>query len=162
MLAGPDDAWVVERGDLVRPANTFDAHRLLHLAKERGVQEGLASRMTRAYLAEGELLSDHVRADEAEAARRDISAVPTLLMDERHVIPGAQSPESMLATLGRACRGRASDRAVEARGPFDYAQQLVGMSERNRPAAMRSDSLIVRYGAHVSARSSTVSPNLIA
>ncbi len=128
--AAAERAGVQARFDLVRPANTFDAHRLLHLAKERGVQDGLASRLTRAYLAEGELLSDHatlqrlageaglaegveatlssgaysdhVRADEAAAARRDISAVPTLLIDERHVIPGAQSPESMLATLRRA------------------------------------------------------------
>ena len=129
--AAAERAGVQARFDLVRPANTFDAHRLLHLAKERGVQDRLASRLTRAYLAEGELLSDHatlqrlageagldegvvgvvlssgaysehVRADEAEAARREISAIPTLLIDERHVIPGAQSPESMLATLRRA------------------------------------------------------------
>ena len=128
--AAAERAGVQARFDLVRPANTFDAHRLLHLAKERGVQDRLASRLTQAYLSEGELLSDHatlqrlageaglaegvqaalsseaysdhVRADEAEAARRDISAVPTLLVDERHVIPGAQSPESMLATLRRA------------------------------------------------------------
>jgi predicted DsbA family dithiol-disulfide isomerase len=128
--AAAERAGVQARFDLVRPANTFDAHRLLHLAKECGVQDRLASRLTRAYLAEGELLSDHatlqrlageaglaegveatlssgaysdhVRADEAEAARRDISAVPTLLIDERHVIPGAQSPQSMLATICRA------------------------------------------------------------
>jgi len=117
--------------DLVRPANTFDAHRLLHLAKAYGVQDDLARRLTRAYLAEGEVLSDHptlqrlaegvglaaaqiaetlagsaftehVRADEADAARREITAVPTFLIDDRLVIPGAQTPESMLATLRRA------------------------------------------------------------
>ncbi len=119
------------RFDLVRPANTFDAHRVLHLAKEHGLQDSLAGRLTRAYLAEGELLNDHptlqrlgeeaglpaevlaraldggayaeqVRADQAEAGRREVTAVPTFLVDDRHVIPGAQSPDSLLATLRRS------------------------------------------------------------
>ncbi|MBC7680530.1 MAG: DsbA family oxidoreductase [Pseudorhodobacter sp.] len=119
------------RFDLVRPANTFDAHRLLHLAKMYGVQDALACRLTRAYLAEGQVLSDHptlqhlaeevglvpakiastlagdafaehVSADEAEAARREVTAVPTFLIDGHHVIPGAQTPDTLLATLRRA------------------------------------------------------------
>lgn len=129
--AAAERAGVQARFDLVRPANTFDAHRLLHLAKEHGAQDRLAARLTQACLAEGELLSDpttlqrlaqdvdleagpvadalasgaygdHVRADEAEAARREITAIPTFLLDGRHVVPGAQSPESMLAALRRA------------------------------------------------------------
>ena len=129
--AAAERAGINARFDLVRPANTFDAHRLLHLAKTYGVQDDLARRLTRAYLAEGEVLSDHptlqrlaeglglaaaqiaetlagsaftehVRADEADAARREITAVPTFLIDDRLVIPGAQTPESMLATLRRA------------------------------------------------------------
>ena len=83
------------------------------------------------YLAEGELLSDHtvlerlavdvgmsaddvrdvlvgsryaqqVRDDESEAGRREITSVPTFLLDGRLVIPGAQSADSMLASLRRA------------------------------------------------------------
>lgn len=46
--------------------------------------------------------ADRVRADEVEAGRREITAVPTFLVADRFVIPGAQSPESMLATLRRA------------------------------------------------------------
>ena len=46
--------------------------------------------------------------------------------------------------------------------PTAHAQQLVGRSARNSLAAMRSASAIVKYGAQVSARSSIVSPNLIA
>jgi len=138
--AAAERAGVQARFDLARPANTFDAHRMLHLAKEHGVQDRLASRLTRAYLAEGELLSDHVRADEAAAARLGISAVPTLLIDERHIIPGAQSPESMLATLRRAwsrqgerpgCRSTrasrrraATGRHVGAEQPGSHAQRL--------------------------------------
>ena len=50
----------------------------------------------------GGAYAEQVRADEAEAARREVTAVPTLLIDGRHVIPGAQAPDSMLATLRRA------------------------------------------------------------
>ena len=129
--AAADRAGIPARFDLVRPANTFDAHRLLHLAKDHGVQDLLAARLTRAYLTEGEVLSDHatllrlaqevglvageitrtlsgdahaeqVRADEAEAGRREVTAVPTFLIDGRVIIPGAQTPDSMLATLRRA------------------------------------------------------------
>ena len=134
--AAAERAGVQARFDLVRPANTFDAHRLLQQAKQQGLQQALHRRLVRAYLAEGAVLSDHgtlhrlasdagldpaavrrtlgsdayaddVRADEAEAARREITAVPTFLVDERHVIPGAQSADSILATLRRvrAARG---------------------------------------------------------
>lgn len=131
LSAAAERAGVDARFDLVRPANTFDAHRLLHLAEVHDVQDGLARRFTRAYLAEGELLSDHptllrlgedvglagaevsrtlagdafaeqVWADEAEAARREITAVPTFLVDRRVVVPGAQSSATLLATLRRA------------------------------------------------------------
>jgi len=131
LSAAAERAGVQARFDLVRPTNSFDAHRVLHLAKEQGRQAVLAARLTHAYLAEGELLSDHptlqrlgeevglgaddlarvlggdayteqVRADQAEAGRREVTAVPTFLIDGRHVIPGAQSPDSILATLRRA------------------------------------------------------------
>ena len=131
LSAAAERAGIAARFDLVRPTNTFDAHRLLHLAKEHGLQYELKGRLICGYLAEGELLSDHatlhrlaadaglppeevrrtlvtdaygdlVRADEAEAGRREVTAVPTFLVDGRFVIPGAQSPPSMLATLRRA------------------------------------------------------------
>ena len=136
LSAAAERAGVLARFDLVRPTNTFDAHRLLHLARARGVQAALKRRLLTAYLAEGALLSDpavleslagevgipseaartvlrgtaygdDVRADEAEAARREVTAVPTFLVDGRAVIPGAQSADSMLATLRRAWARRA-------------------------------------------------------
>lgn len=131
LSAAAERAGIDARFDLVRPTNTFDAHRLLHLAKERGRQDALDSRLMTGYLAEGQLLSDHavlerlavevglsadevrdvlsgaayaqqVRDDEAEAGRREITSVPTFLVDERLVVPGAQSADSMLASLRRA------------------------------------------------------------
>src|SRR5690606_20512498 len=42
-----------------RRGNTFDAHRLLHLAAERGVQEAVKERLFRGYFTEGEHIADH-------------------------------------------------------------------------------------------------------
>ncbi len=135
LSSAAERAGVQARFDLARPANTFDAHRLLHLAKEQGLQRAVHRRFVRGFLAEGAVLSDHgtlrrlavdagldptdvdrvlscdayaadVRADEAEAGRREITAVPTFLVDERVVVPGAQSADSILATL-RVARAQA-------------------------------------------------------
>ena len=55
------------RFDLTRGANTFDAHRVLQLAAEHGLQTEMKERLLRAHHTEGELLSDH---DDARAAGR--------------------------------------------------------------------------------------------
>ncbi len=41
-----------------RSGNTFDGHRLIHLALECGLQDAMKERLMRAYLTEGELISD--------------------------------------------------------------------------------------------------------
>lgn len=73
----------------------------------------------------------------------------------------ATSPCSVLRLplVGDVRRCRAALVGAQA---GDQAQQEVGIWLRNRPAAMRRLSAIVRYGAHVSARSSTVIPAVIA
>lgn len=125
------DAGVELRFDRVRPGNTFDAHRLLHLAAARGLQGALKTRLLRAYLAEGEAIGDPatltrlalevgldadevgdvlgsqqyaaaVRADEEEARRLEVSGVPLFLVDGRFMIPGAQAPDVIVRTLRRA------------------------------------------------------------
>lgn len=45
--------------DRAHPANTFDAHRLLHLAAAEGKQEQLKERLLRGYFSEGKRVSDH-------------------------------------------------------------------------------------------------------
>ncbi len=126
------------RFDLARGGNTFDAHRLLHLAAAHGRQHELKERLMRAYLGEGELMSDHaaltrlaleaglpedevrdtlatdrfaadVREDEATARGLGISAVPFFVIDRRFGLAGAQPPE----VLGEGLR-----RAWEARTPL--------------------------------------------
>jgi predicted DsbA family dithiol-disulfide isomerase len=118
-----------------RGGNTFDAHRLTHLAAEHGLQDEVKERLMRAYLTEGELMSDattlrrlaleaglpeaevdellegdayadEVRADEATAGRLGISAVPFFVIDRAFGAAGAQDPEVLLALLRRGWESR--------------------------------------------------------
>ena len=116
------------RFDLTRGANTFDAHRLTHLAADHGRQDAMEERLLRAHHTEGELISDHatlarlaadvglpadqvrdtlgsdryaeeVRADEAAAARLGIRGVPCFVVDRARGASGAQPPELLLELL---------------------------------------------------------------
>ncbi len=131
------------RFDRARPGNTFDAHRLLHLALERGVQDALKERLLRAYLTEGEAIGDpealarvspdagldagdvgrvlasdayarEVRADEDEARRLGIRAVPCFVIDQQYVISGAQPADVLHRALAQA---RAEAKPVTPEGP---------------------------------------------
>ena len=115
--------------DETQGGNTFDAHRLLHLAQERGVQGELKERLMRAYFSESEPVgerevlarlagevgladaaevlasdayADAVRADEREARLLGISAVPFFVIDRYYGIEGAQPAEVILDALTRA------------------------------------------------------------
>lgn len=121
----------------IRSGNTFDAHRLVHLGHERGVQDAVKERMMKAYFEQGELMSDHgtllrlavdagldaaeatdvlasdtyaaaVRADEAQARELGISGVPCFVLDRRFAVSGAQSPEVMLSALQQAWSERSA------------------------------------------------------
>lgn len=119
------------RFDLARPGNTFDAHRLLHLAAEHGRQDALKERLDRATFTEGSPVSDHaalrvlavevglppvevdavlasdrfsdaVRGDEAQARSYGISGVPFFVIDARYGISGAQPADIVLQALEQA------------------------------------------------------------
>jgi predicted DsbA family dithiol-disulfide isomerase len=112
----------------VRSGNTFDAHRLVHLAAAHGRQVEMKERLFRAYFTEGALVSDHatlaalaeevglpadevrevllterygedVRDDERDAAGAGISAVPCFVIDRRFGASGAQDPAVLLDFL---------------------------------------------------------------
>jgi len=114
-----------------RPGNTFDAHRLLHLAAGKGLQEALKERFLRANFSEGEAVGNRetlvrlaaevglpadevaavldsdayaadVRADEELAMDLGISAVPFFVIDRKFGIPGAQPPDVISQALQRA------------------------------------------------------------
>jgi predicted DsbA family dithiol-disulfide isomerase len=122
------------RFDLARGANTFDAHRVLHLAATHGLQEAMTERIMRAYLQEGELISsaevlerlasevglpaDEVRAvlagdrfagevreDERTAAGLGIRAVPFFVVDRKLGASGAQPAEVLRDLLRQAWPG---------------------------------------------------------
>jgi predicted DsbA family dithiol-disulfide isomerase len=116
------------RFDIARAGNTFDGHRIVHLAAEHGLEDAMKERLLRAYLSEGELIADpetlvrlavevgvpadearetvagerfadDVRADEQDAARLGISAVPTFIVDRAIGGSGAHPPEALLGLL---------------------------------------------------------------
>jgi predicted DsbA family dithiol-disulfide isomerase len=126
---------LVFRFDIAREGSTFDAHRLLHLAQAHGVQDALKERLMRAYLSEGELMSDHdslvrlaseaalpedavrevlttdryaaeVRDDERTATSLGISGVPFFVVDRAFGASGAQSPEVLGELLRSAWEAR--------------------------------------------------------
>lgn len=111
-------------------ANTFDAHRLLHLAAELGCQAELTEALMRANFSEGRNLADHdvlreiavtaglpadrvvdvltgdayadaVRADIAQAAAYGATGVPFFVFDGRYGVSGAQSVEVFEQVLGQ-------------------------------------------------------------
>lgn len=116
-----------------RLTNTLDAHRLLHLARERGLGEALEEAMFRAYFIENRLLgdvnvladvaagaglepaeiadvlatdryADAVAADRQEAADLGARGVPFFVIDRVYGIAGAQSVEVIVESLRRAWR----------------------------------------------------------
>jgi predicted DsbA family dithiol-disulfide isomerase len=118
------------RFDLTRRASTYDAHRLMHLARDRGLQPELAEALFRAYFTEGRLLSDHdelldcatgvgldreeagavltsgafgnhVRRDERSAAELGVTGVPFFLFEMRYGLAGAKAPEALRQVIDR-------------------------------------------------------------
>ncbi len=115
----------------IRPGNTFDAHRLLHLALTQDLQNELKERLLYAYFSEGEAIGDsvtlmrlavdaglkaeevrsvleshafakEVRQDEAEARELGIQGVPFFVLAERYAVSGAQPTEVLSQALEQA------------------------------------------------------------
>ena len=105
-----------------RMPNTLDAHRLIHWAGLEGRQTAVVSALMRAYWREGrdignagvladiaaaagmdravtarllasEADADDIRARDADARAKGVSAVPTFLIAQQYVVSGAQPPE---------------------------------------------------------------------
>lgn len=117
--------------DKAQSGNTFDAHRLLHLANQHGVQGQAKERLMRAYFSDGEPIGDtetlvrliaevgvpaeearttlasdtyaeDVRAEEQEASELGITGVPFFVVDRRYGVSGAQPSDVLLQVLERA------------------------------------------------------------
>ncbi len=112
-----------------RPANTFDAHRVVAHAATQGRQDEMLERLFRAYFSEGRLISDAktltslalevgvvgtdhmlagiefaeaVRHDEQLAFKLGITGVPALVFNGSVHVSGAQGAEVMLQALTTA------------------------------------------------------------
>ena len=111
--------------------NTFDAHRVLHLAADAGLAGEVKERLLHAHFTEGADLSDHetlarlageagvppgrvramlatdeyadaVRADSDEARALGANGVPFFVIDRKYGISGAQPAEVFLQALQQA------------------------------------------------------------
>jgi predicted DsbA family dithiol-disulfide isomerase len=117
--------------DRTRGGNTFDAHRLIHLAADHGLQAEAKERLMRGYFSEGEPVgdpealvrlvadvgvdadearavlasdryADAVREDEDLARRMGINGVPYFVLGRRYGVSGAQSADVLLQALDQA------------------------------------------------------------
>ena len=118
------------RFDRALRGNTLDAHRLLHFAASRGVQQEMKERLFRAYMSEGRAISDRdelarlaaevgldagevramldtdryeedVRTDQELARQIGIRGVPFFVFDGRYAVSGAQPSDVFREVLRR-------------------------------------------------------------
>jgi len=88
--------------DRVQSANTFDAHRVLHMAESKGlrVQDAVKERLMRGYFTEGALVSDHaVLARLAGEAGLDGAEVADMLASDAYAAD-VRADEEQARTLG--------------------------------------------------------------
>ncbi len=112
----------------IRPVNSFDAHRFVALAAERGATDTVIDRLFRAYHTDVRNIADHdvlreiaseagladndvaamlrgdrwteeIRVQEAAARTAGVTAVPSFVIDGHQKLHGAVSADAMLAML---------------------------------------------------------------
>jgi len=118
--------------ETARGGNSFDAHRLIHLAAAHGKQAEAQERVMRAYFTEGVAIGDReqlvalaadlgldpdearsvlesdayadaVREDEHLAQRIGIHGVPFFVLGRRYGVSGAQPADVLVQALEKAC-----------------------------------------------------------
>jgi predicted DsbA family dithiol-disulfide isomerase len=123
------------RFDRIKPGNTFDAHRVVHFALEKGKQDAVKEKMLSGYLEHGAAIGDKadvaklavdagldadevtavlesdahaedVRADEREAAELGVTGVPFFVIG-RYALSGAQPKEVFQRALDLAWKEHA-------------------------------------------------------
>lgn len=124
-------AGLTYRFDIAVIANSFDAHRLIQLAKKYNKGDAAEERLFLAYFTEGKDMSDHatliglgediglnkqevanmlagneysnaVKADINEAAEIGVRGVPFFVFDRKYAVSGAQSPDVFLQVLEKS------------------------------------------------------------
>jgi len=135
------------RFDDAKPANTFDAHRVLHFARSQGLGDPMKERLMLAYFTEGRSISEtdvlvelaedvgldaeetravlasddyatEVRQDEQQAQQIGVRGVPFFVVDGRYGVSGAQPADALRQIFERASAESIQTIAdVEACGP---------------------------------------------
>ncbi|WP_028059387.1 DsbA family oxidoreductase [Candidatus Solirubrobacter pratensis] len=117
--------------ELTRGGNSFDAHRLIQLGRERGIQDAVKERLMRGYFTEGARIgdpetlvrlaveaglpeaearavvesdryADAVREDEELARRIGINGVPFFVLGRRYGVSGAQPADVLVQALDQS------------------------------------------------------------
>ena len=112
-------------------ANSFNAHRLIHFAKSKGLQQEMKARLFKAYFTEGKNIddtetlitlaaevgleankvkaviesdkyADAVNDDINESQQLGVRGVPFFVFDRKYAVSGAQPPEAFLETLEKS------------------------------------------------------------
>jgi predicted DsbA family dithiol-disulfide isomerase len=123
---------------MARTPNTFDAHRIIWLAGDHGVQDAVVEALFKAYFTDGRDLSDRavlaalaveggldasevnellagdrgaaeVREWEQKGQRLGISGVPFFVISGKVALSGAQPPETFQAAIEQATAAEAGD-----------------------------------------------------
>jgi predicted DsbA family dithiol-disulfide isomerase len=119
------------RFDKAIVANSFDAHRMIQLAKTRGLGDSAEEKLFHAYFTEGRDFGDHetlisigkeiglpeeeiksalvsdeyaekVEQDIQEASEIGVQGVPFFVFDRKYAVSGAQPPENFLQALNQS------------------------------------------------------------
>ena len=112
-------------------ANSFNSHRLIHFAKENGLQHQMKERLFKAYFTEGKNIdhtetlislateiglnaevvkavlnsdkyADSVQADVKESQQLGVTGVPFFVFDRKYAVSGAQDSSAFLETLEKS------------------------------------------------------------
>jgi predicted DsbA family dithiol-disulfide isomerase len=132
MKARAADAGLDFNTEGQRSGNTRDAHRLIQLARQHGVQDQMIERLYRAYFSEARSIFDaqslaalaaevngldpaeveatlstdaydeQVLADEQQAYDLGVTGVPFFVINRRYGLSGAQPPETLVQVLEKA------------------------------------------------------------
>jgi predicted DsbA family dithiol-disulfide isomerase len=136
------DVGLAYQFDKVIPANSFDAHRLTHLAATHGLQDAAEEKLFKAYFVEGKDIGakstlttigediglskqevhdmlesdafDHnVKADMQEAQQLGIRGVPFFVFDRKFAVSGAQPAEVFSKTMHAAWQKHKKENPIE-------------------------------------------------
>ncbi|MBE1555133.1 DsbA family oxidoreductase [Sporosarcina limicola] len=131
--------------DNMKPANTFNAHRLAKLAEEQGISGEMSERLLRAYFIDAEAIGENdvllriaeemgldqnrtkamlesdefttdVKNDITEAGKIGVQGVPFFVINRKYGISGAQSAEEFASALRKVAAEEGVEPALKVLG----------------------------------------------